>query len=427
MRLPALIIASAGNGYQVLFKSRAFDSLNPRDFEAVCNRMDSFKFESKNAYFITQSLGKMVIGKSTQISKPEFGQRKIKVTHCYFMNMSSFIDIVRGFRRQGAVIATFKEHVRQDYDSSVEDVTFIKKNSVQNELSAKDIVDTIISFGMAEGNKKYMFSDIESEVALKVLFEYFPANYISDLSVLTSGEPETNDMNILFGGMNVISDNRIISVHAAARGIANISDELTLFVVSGFKNSIVEIMEHVDSSKAGFLAELVSVTRIISDFEKSGIISAGSIMKLMDKSQSIEGKMAVYGIIVEMQHKLKDSQISNMDTLEKYWAFALYTSIVGGDKKNAALIHNVCTTHKLMDREAYLEYVRQAIILKERETSDEDLALLILISHEKTFDKTKVINNRYDIMMMKAFIGNRLNLGSRRPVIEDIINAMMFS
>lgn len=424
MRLPVLIIASAGNGYQILYKSKAFDSLNPRDLEAVCERMDGYKFDGTSSYFVTQSLGKMVIGKSTLISKPEYGDRKIKVTHCYFMNMSSFIDIVRGYRRQGAVIASFKEHIRQDYDESVENVAFVRKPFAENTMNINDIVDAIISVGMVDANKKYMFSDINPNDAMKVMFGYFPSTFISDLSVLTNGEAETNDMNILFGGINVISDNRIISVHTAARGISNISDEITSFAMSRYNSYIVDIMEHVDRLEMGYLAELVSVTRIITAFEKSGVISASHVIKLMDKASTIEGKMSIYGIIIEIKNSIKDGEVTGIETLEKYWAFVLFTSVASGDKKNAALVHNVCSNQKGIDRERYLGFIKEAVLMKYNEIDNENLALLVLLSHEKMPDKTRLINNRYDVRMARSFVINRLNLGSRRPEVEKIMMEM---
>lgn len=424
MRLPALIIASAGNGYQILYKSEAFNSLNPMDLDAVCKRMDNYRFEGESSYIITQSLGKMVIGKSTQISKPEFGERKIKVTHCYFMNMGSFIDIVRGYRRQGAVIATFKQQIRQDYDESVENVTFVRRPFAENTMTANDIVDTVISLGMVDKNKKFMFSDVNPSDAMKVLFGYFPSTFVSDLSLLTNGESGTNDMNVLFGGINVVSDNRIISVHTAAKGISNISEEINYFVMSGLKNYIVEMMEHVDRLEAGYLAELVSVTRMIVAFENSGVISASHIIKLMDKASTIEGKMSIYGIIIEIRNGMKDASITNSETLEKYWAFVLYTSITNGDKKNAALVHNVCANQKGIDRDRYLGFIKEAIVIKYNETGDEDLALITLLAHEKALDKTRLINNRYDIRLAKAFMGNRLNLGPRKERVEQILMEM---
>lgn len=424
MRLPVLIIASAGNGYQTLYKSKAFDSLNPRDLDAVCRRMDGYRFDGNASYFITQSLGKMVIGKSTLISKPEYGDRKIKVTHCYFMNMSSFIDIARGYRRQGAAIATFKEHVRQDYDASVENVAFVRKPFAENTMNVNDIVDAIISIGMVDANKKYMFSDINPKDAMKVMFGYFPSTFISELSVLTNGEAETNDMNILFGGINVISDNRIISVHTAARGISNISDEITSFVMSRYNSFIVDIMEHVDRLEMGYLAELVSVTRIITAFEKSGVISASHVIKLMDKASTIEGKMSIYGIIIEIKNSIKDGAVTGIETLEKYWAFVLFTSVTAGDKKNAALVHNVCSNQKGIDRSRYLNFIKEAILMKYNEIDNENLALLVLLSHEKMPDKTRLINNRYDIRMAKSFLSGRLNLGARRQDVEEILMEM---
>lgn len=420
MRLPALIIASAGNGYQTLYKSRAFDSLNPRDLDAVCRRMDGYRFDGRYSYFVTQSLGKMVIGKSTLISKPEYGERKIKVTHCYFMNMGSFIDIVRGYRRQGAVIATFREHIRQDYDEYVEDVSFVRRPFAENSMNGNDIVDTIISLGMTDENKKFMFSDIHPEDAMKVLFGYFPSTFVSDLSVLTHGEPESNDMNVLFGRMNVISDNRIISVHTASKGISNISDEIASLVMSEYKNQIVEIMEHVDKLEMGYLAELVSVTRIIAAFEQSGVISASNIIKLMDKASTIEGKMSIYGLVIDMKNKMQEASITNTEILEKYWAFVLFTSLVNGDKKNSALVHNVCANQKGFDRERYLDFIKEAISMKYEEIDNENLALLILLAHEKQLDKTRLINNRYDARAAKVFISH-LDLGQRKGIIEDIL------
>lgn len=427
MRLPALIFASAGNGYQILYRSEAFKSLNPVDFDAVCKRMDNYRFEGDSSYFVTQSLGKVVIGKSTQISKPEFGERKIKVTHCYFMNMGSFVDIVRGYRRQGAVIATFKQHLRQDYDASVENVTFVRRPFAENSMAARDIIDAVISLGMVDKNKKFMFSDIQSSDAMKILFGYFPSTFISDLSLLTKGESGANDMNVLFGGINIISDNRIISVHTAARGISNISEEISSFVMSGLKNSIVEIMEHVDRLDMGYLAELVSVTRMITAFENSGVISASHVIKLMDKASTIEGKMSIYGIIIEMRNAKKDAEITSSEMLEKYWAFVLYTSIVNGDKKNAALVHNVCANQKGIDRDRYLGFIKEALVMKCRETEDEELALLVLLSHEKALDKTRLINNRYDIRLARAFIGNRLDIGARKERVERILVEMEIS
>lgn len=427
MRLPALIIASAGNGYQTLYKSTAFDSLNPRDLDAVCRRMDGFKFDGRYSYFITQSLGKMVIGKSTLISKPEYGERKIKVTHCYFLNMGAFIDVVRGYRRQGAVISTFKEHIRQDYDESVEEVSFVRRPFAENTMNGNDIVDAIISLGMVDSSKKFMFSDINPEDAMKVLFGYFPSTFISDLSLLTNGESESNDMNVLFGRMNVISDNRLISVHTASKGISNITDEIASFVMSGYKDQIVEIMGHVDKLDMGYLAELVSVTRIVVGFEQSGVISASQIIKLMDKATTIEGKMSIYGLVIDMKNKLQDGTITSVETLERYWAFVFYTSLVNGDKKNSALVHNVCANQKKFDRERYLYFIKEAITMRCDEIDNENLALLVLLSHEKTMEKTKLINNRYDIRAAKAFLANHLELGQRKSVVENILMEMVLA
>ena len=83
MRLPSLILASAGNGHQVLYKSKAFDSLNPKDFDAMCKRMDSVQFDATESFFVTQSLGKMVIGRAKYITSEEYGDIKLKITHCY--------------------------------------------------------------------------------------------------------------------------------------------------------------------------------------------------------------------------------------------------------------------------------------------------------------------------------------------------------
>jgi len=421
MRLPSIIIASAGNGYQVLYKSKAFDSLNPADFNAMCERMDGARFDGENAYIVTQSLGKIVLGKSTMVSKPEFGDIKIKVTHCYFMNMTSFIDIVRGYRKQGAVIATFKEQIRQDYDESVETVSFVKKNFPEQSLSSEDIVDSIISFGMTDAYKKFMFTDINSEDALKVLFGFFPATFISELSVLSAGEAVSNDYNVLFGAFNAISDNRIISVHAASKNIASINAEIEYLVMSSFKNYIIDIMEHSDKNENGYLAELVSVIRIVSDFERTSKISATQVIKLMDKASTIEGKMSIYGLVIEMRNNMNEAEIINTEMLEKYWAFVVYTSVVNNDKKNAALVHNVCTNQKGIDRERYYEFIREAIIIKQNETNSEALAILILISFERQMDKTKLINSRYDFRRAHAFIVNKLNIGARGEEVERLM------
>ena len=425
MRIPALIIASMGNGYRVLYKSKIFDSLKPTDFDMVCKRMDGFRFEDSEAYFITQSIGRMVIGKSSNIPL-EDSEKKVKLVHCYFMNMNEFTDVIRGYRRQGAVIATFKGSFKGGFDESVEEITFKKKSSVQLDMDAADIRDTIISFGLAEGKRKYMFSEVDPDNALRVLLEFFPANFISEISVLTKGESDSNDVNVLFGSYNILSDNKVISIHSASQEIVNISLEINEFIKSEFKNAIVEIMEHVDRYDRGYLTELVSTVKTVSAFERSAIIDSNDIMRLMDKAQTIEGKMAIYGIILEMMNKIKKAQIINTDMLEKYWAFVLYTSVADNDRKNAALVHNICANHRIIDRDNYLRYVKKAIEMKYNEMDDDDLALMIIIAHEKPEDKTRLLNMPYDTRMAKAFMNNRLDLGARLSDIEDIMMDLLY-
>ncbi|MBE5959419.1 MAG: hypothetical protein E7254_11235 [Lachnospiraceae bacterium] len=427
MRLPSLIIASAGNGYQVLYKSKAFESLNPKDFDAMCKRMDSVSFDAKQAYFVTQSLGKMVIGRAKHIESPEYGDMKLKVTHCYFMNMHSFVDVVKGFRNQNAVIGTFRDNLSQEYGKEVEDVAFVKEPSAAEKLSQADLVDVIISLGMVDKDKKFMFSGVDPEDAIKVLFEFFPANYICDLSILTQGETETNDTNILFGDMNILSDNKVISIHTAANGISSLTAEITEFVISSFRKEIVEIMEHVSKIENGYLAELVSVTRVITKLESTGVLSASNIIKLMDKASTMEDKMSIFGILVDIKSSIPDSRIIDVEMIEKYWAFVLFKAVSTGDKKNAALVHNVCTCLKGVDRSRYLGFVREAIALKYTELDDENLALLVLLAHEKERENTKLLNNRFDVRKARSFIKNKISIANREENVEKIMVQMVLS
>jgi hypothetical protein len=427
MKLPSLILASAGNGHQVLYKSKAFESLNPKDFDAMCKRMDSVQFDSEESYFVTQSLGKMVIGRAKHITSEEYGDIKLKITHCYFMNMHSFVDVVKGYRNHNAVIASFREHLRQDYGKEVEEVSFIKDSSVSQKLSHADLADIIISLGMVDKTKKFMFAEVDPSDAIRVMFEFFPANFICDLSVVTDGETATNDFNILFGNMNVLSDNKVISIHTAAKGISSLTAEVDEFVSSAYRKQIVEIMEHVSKIENGYLAELVSVTRVVAKLESTGVLSASNIIKLMDKASSIEDKMSIFGILIDIKSSIEDSRIVDVEMIEKYWAFVLFKAIATGDKKNAALVHNVCTCLRGVDRERYLGYVREAIAMRYTELDDENLALLVLLAHEKKKEKTKLLNNRFDVRMARSFIKNKLNIPNRVDNVEKIMVQMVLS
>jgi hypothetical protein len=147
----------------------------------------------------------------------------------------------------------------------------------------------------------------------------------------------------------------------------------------------------------------------------------------MDKASSIEDKMSIFGLLIDIKSSIEDSRIIDVEMIEKYWAFVLFKAISTGDKKNAALVHNVCTCLKGVDRERYLGFVREAIAMRYTELDDENLALMVLLEHEKKKEKTKLLNNRFDVRKARSFIKNKISIPKREENVEKIMVQMVLS